>query len=425
MLKNEQLSLAAFKVVARVYEPLIGFKINNGVQALTLEDKLGISSARLEVLRRLMRPSSHAQLATYAKHADAFEFASFEADPEASSRFCKDVNQDKDILDRQHDTNYNSGYLRSFDFSFSLKNDTVTANRSDDVGSGSTALHTAVCLVGVPRTMTREIVLKSLRRRFLSGWGLNEVTVFVLLVNDHYSASKMKEVEHSLPGINIAWAKWLNGSHSFDQKYGCCADGRTMSQIKQWLLCGDAIQDFEATKKDSFKAVMKIRPDDLWYGPIVPHCAFLKNRIYASSHTDKKMSDQWWLVPREVLTDLMKGLRSRFHGVCDTGGSIAGLRTSRPVQSGGENAQFELSVHDIFSEISERWHYKLSIELQPRIITRPDPLLQGYEAVNGKDVMFDSKKKCATFFKFEDRFDWSVDDCVSLVLGRHKKQASI
>jgi len=96
-----------------------------------------LSQLRQQVVRQLK--NSVLKSASLIKPMASQTFDSY---PEASSQFCDD--------------------LRS------------------DTGSSNSSILTAVCLVGVPRSMTRPDVHEGLKR-FLSGWGLRNIKVFAVL----------------------------------------------------------------------------------------------------------------------------------------------------------------------------------------------------------------------------------------------------
>jgi len=130
-IRNRTVTLNALYTVASVFQRIVGNDLRNEVLDAQSPGMLELRQAVLTKLR-------HAALNTTLLLRPTIP-QSFDSYPEASSHFCDDV-----------------------------------------IGSSKAPLLTAVCLVGVPRSMTRPDVHEGLKR-FLLGWGIRDAKVFAVL----------------------------------------------------------------------------------------------------------------------------------------------------------------------------------------------------------------------------------------------------
>ena len=124
----------AIVIIANVFQIIIGRNLQNEVLVSPLNRSVELRQLILTTLRYSVLKTTSLIRPTISQ--------SFDANPEASSQFCDDI--------------------------------------QSDTGISNASVLTAVCLVGVPRSMTRLEVQRGLQR-FLSGWGLRNIKLFAVL----------------------------------------------------------------------------------------------------------------------------------------------------------------------------------------------------------------------------------------------------
>ena len=73
----------------------------------------------------------------------------------------------------------------------------------------------------------------------------------------------------------------------------CKHESHMVSQLSQWAQCMDSIEKYEKTVRIHFDAVVKVRPDDLFYGPMLPFCAFNFQQVYISKQSKARPGDHF------------------------------------------------------------------------------------------------------------------------------------
>ena len=264
-------SLRALQIIATVHAPLLSTPLREAVRKLRPGDRS--NDFGREVLKAL-RNSLHVrkdlpgmdcikvQKAIFSEHT-FMEKSSFIKFPGASDEFCQDNND------------------------------------STDVGP---PLKTAVCFVGISRTMLRPDVRESLLYRFLAGWGLQTLSVFAVLLkidsDVHYA-----KVFAQLSRFNTTAVEWYHDTITEYVEGRNCADVKEVKQLKQWSQCMTMIEAHKRKNSMLFDAAIKIRPDDYWYGAMLPYCALnLKTNAYISRQ-ETRWSDQWFALPRKRLCE--------------------------------------------------------------------------------------------------------------------------
>ena len=103
-----------------------------------------------------------------------------------------------------------------------------------------------------------------------------------------------------------------------------------MAQVKQWKQCQMQVEEHEKERGMKFTAVAKLRPDDHWYGPILPWCALdlgttayfamaaasekaqaRDNTVTATATSSdraslRRWSDQFFVLPRSSASRVMR-----------------------------------------------------------------------------------------------------------------------
>ena len=200
-------------------------------------------------------------------------------------------------------------------------------------------------------------------------------------------------------------------------------------QLIQWLQCRELIEAQESSSSPAIVAgrsqhrlyshVAKLRPDDLFFGPMVPWCVLRPDAAYFSRQ-QTRFSDQLFVAPRAFADELLGlaltlkarrklGCSAAVKGVRSSTGGVRGDEGRLPelipfLWDGEEGGPFHLE-----SEISENLMKlskarKVPVELLhlPRILSR------AANADSGMDVM----SKCK-------RFLWSLPraTCIHLASG--------
>jgi len=203
---------------------------------------------------------------------------------------------------------------------------------------------TAVCMVGAARTLTTRLDQSiGLRQRLLAGWGA-AVDVFAVFAKPD-SVVEQKIVEKSIDAFRpIRWM-WYDPRYLEDQlctdvaakKGGAHGSGfphttervHAADQVKQWAQCYGMITQHEngeyggavtpeqgqgrnveglhelsnTTKLLPYDVIIKVRPDDLWFGPMLPFCAF-QNGVAYITRQKERFSDQFFILPRILASNV-------------------------------------------------------------------------------------------------------------------------
>jgi hypothetical protein len=380
---NDYSSLRVLHIITTVHAPLLSSTLRDLVNKLrpgnTTSD---VGRKVLAALRQSMRirnsgefmDSTEVQKDIFSKRKQ-MKSSSFIDFPEASDKFCDD--------------------------------------NSDPSVSGP-PLKTAVCLVGVPRTMIRPDVRDSFLHRFLAGWGLRSLSVFAVLV-DTGSGARHAEVFAQLSRFNTVAAEWYRETVTEDKKGQRCPDNNEVKQLKQWSRCMTMIEAREQKDNVLFDAVVKIRPDDLWYGAMPPYCALnLKTNAYISRQ-QKRWSDQWFALPRNLAQVFMHAVQTGLTPYCDHQRKPF-FNNSKIRRSG--SLPYEEMIFEFLKTQAMKQKVHITSLLLPRILTRQKDSEEG--ATKHTHIEKNTQDMC-------QRFKWYLgsDDCLQTVLGTKKYMTSL
>lgn len=222
-------------------------------------------------------------------------------------------------------------------------------------------------------------------------------------------------------------ARWAIGSSYHSDADGvCCPDGHITKQIKQWRQVIQLVEQHELMHGMSFQSVVKIRPDDLWYciffignnsrstndvntirfGASLPYCVLDPgNVVYSSKTITNRMSDQWLVFPRRIITPLLGSIVRNFVIECPASSNSLVLRDISEVGS-----HFENSIERVIEDQKNVLRYKFSMNMQPRILAR----VHQRDVKGGfSDMKDDVVQKCAKFAPYVD-----IKYCERITLGR-------
>ena len=264
------------------------------------------------------------------------------------------------------------------------------------------APRTAVCLVGVPRTMVRADVRDGFLYRFLAGWGSSTVSIFAVLV-DVGDTAERDAVYSVLSDISTVSAEWFPQETVTQDGGVYCRDGSESRQLKQWARCLKMIEEYERKAKGKFDVVIKARPDDLWFGPMVPHCVLDVKNVALISRQELRWSDQWFVLPRAVAQRTLDVANRGLKPHCAGGAGSKNVNISKIRKAG--SPPFEDMIFAQLAADARAFNVDIVPSLYPRIISRAfDP--RALTASERHDVHV----KC-------ERFMWYVarDDCARAV----------
>jgi hypothetical protein len=384
--RNANSSLRAFKLVAAVYAPLLSNSLRKAVSELGSETTSTSNDAShnvLGALRESMRirnsgdgmDNTGVQRDFFARHTK-MKSSSFIDFPGATDKFCHDNN------DPSH------------------------------VGP---PMKTAVCFVGVTRTMNRPDVSESFLYRFLAGWGLRSLSIFAVLVKND-STSLHTDVYTQLSRFNTVATEWYRDTLTEDAKGHMCPDNNEVKQLKQWSRCMTMVEAYEQKTSTLFDAVVKIRPDDLWYGAMPPYCALnLKTNAYISRQ-QKRWSDQWFALPRNLAQDFFHAVRTGLRPYCHY--QRKPLVNCSKVRKSG-SPPFEEMIFDFLKSQALKKDIHVTSLILPRILTRQkeeEAAKTSKHAASQKNV----RDMC-------QRFKWYLgsEDCQRMVTGTKKYMSAL
>jgi hypothetical protein len=188
-----------------------------------------------------------------------------------------------------------------------------------------------------------------------------------------------------------------------------CPESNQVKQLTQWSHCLKLINSFEAETGNKFDAVVKLRPDDLWFGPMVPWCALnLRHQAYISRQ-QKRWSDQFFIIPRSVATLFMDIVETDLRPRCGKGDEQAHVRIDG-------SPPFE----DMVFHCLKRYSAQIGVNVQgsalPRVVskiaeTKPDEVRRQIKKIH--DV-------CGRFMWFSDK-----EMCASAILGKREVPFSL
>lgn len=274
-------------------------------------------------------------------------------------------------------------------------------------------LKTAVCLVGVPRTIIRPDVRESFLHRFLAGWGLRSLSLFAVLV-DIDSGARHAEVFAQLARFNTVAAEWYLDTVTEDGKGQRCPDNNEVKQLKQWSRCMTMIEAHEQKNNVLFGAVVKIRPDDLWYGAMPPYCALnLKTNAYISRQ-QKRWSDQWFALPRSLAQVFLHAVQTGLTPYCDH--QRKPFVNNSKIRKAG-SLPYEEMIFEFLKTQARKQKVHITSLLLPRTLTRQKDSEDG--ATKHAHIEKSTKDMC-------QRFKWYLgsDDCLQTVLGTNRYMTS-
>ena len=187
---------------------------------------------------------------------------------------------------------------------------------------------------------------------------------------------------------------------------------KVIKQIKQWEKVFSMVRQYEAKAKKTFVSVIKLRPDDLWFGAMVPQCTLdLRKTVYISRQKTR-WSDQWFILPRSFAEKIMN-IASRSEKIRPRSNNLQG-ECSIPFKPGNG---FEIMFFEYLKNSAHSSNMKISATLYPRILARVNvnSLAAHLQPRAKKDI--DDKCK---------RFLWNVGTqlCRDVVNGPLKRNLS-
>jgi len=293
----------------------------------------------------------------------------------------------------------------------------------------------AICLVGLPRTLlTRSDQSSGLRYNVLAPWSSGDADLFAVLSRGperpeerpgddtvgRYEAAVARAMQELSP---VEWAWYddqqevetlCDGNYQLKYRFNekdknQIAGLHKAAQARQWAQCFGMVEAHEAVKGKRFRydLVMKLRPDDLWFGPLPPLCSMAPN-VAIVSHQASRFSDQWFVLPRSMA----KAVFTCIHEWAKEG-SLKCRKIPKekgaavmllPGFSEGNrySFHFEDTFHSTLMKEARAKQIKVTEVILPRILTRePD--------TNSSDA----KSKCQKFFRF-----LPLENCMELAEGR-------
>jgi len=377
-------SIQALRLVTEVFAPWIGKSFRNLARHLRIGQNNAhrrTGMATLSALRSAFVPSvSHRRsrdvnwrpaAAAFQRRKTANE-SSFIGDTTAVSRFCSDHGHNSGV---QHEKQ-----------------------------------GVAICFIGVPRTMSRSDVEQSFLARFVAGLGLNDVRIFAVL-----SAEAATDKDNVLRSLNsyhaVASAEFFGGEGTESGWCERCEYDHAAMQLKQYSRCMDRVDEYEYARGTAFAFVAKIRPDDLWYGPMVPHCALSQTyALISQSSNDGRWSDQFFILPRALAHTFMRLGHTDIVPHC--------VEKTRPnatdpifiTSIDSKEKRFEGRLFEALKHHARRQGIAAVGVFFPRILIRADPLV---DAAQSDRLQREINVKCANFMPFAP-----AGDCMRFMLGR-------
>jgi len=333
--------------------------------------------------------STTAQALVFKRH-NAPAVSSFVSNVRATSRFCADF------------TNSSSSILSHLPVNSSAEATAASLNAS--------RVSTAVCLVGATRTMIRQDVRDSFLFRFLAGWGIEDTSIFAVLAEEGVESAK-EDAATAMSRLSVVASEWYEPTytkHTSNGKVVTCSDGHEAKQLKQWSRCLRMIEIHEKRARKKFDVVIKMRPDDLWFGAMVPHCLLNPTKIAYISRQQKRWSDQWFTMPRDLAQTFLEIVTTDFRPQC----SFENKMNASKIRKFGDNS-FEESVFLFLKHHASNANKKVVASLFPRILSRTKDGSWSKAGSAARDI----KNKC-------ERFLWysPMDDCFNAVLGKKQSQ---
>jgi hypothetical protein len=175
-----------------------------------------------------------------------------------------------------------------------------------------------------------------------------------------------------------------------------CQVSHQEMQLNQWAKCLSAVESYEKSQHASFDSVIKLRPDDLWYGLMFPHCVLdHASKVYIARQ-EGRWSDQWFSLPRKIATPIFSLISKQMKPVC-LKGSIVSTVLYRAQKDG-----FEFQIFEHIREYASLYQMHVVPLFLPRILARTED-----------HRSLDVKEKCARFLP-----DVLRENCNSTVRGR-------
>ena len=190
-----------------------------------------------------------------------------------------------------------------------------------------------------------------------------------------------------------------------------------------------------------FDVVIRVRPDDLWFGPLLPHCVMktaaprvlydknnwrdrgrMKSRQFSPNVTTrigtrggtvfvarqaKRETDQFYIMPRHVAQTFLNAVKTEKHlkPVCSSAKGNIGI-----VNRGG--IPFETLVFTALRDHTIRGGAKYKPTLFPRILSRLRCVPSATQVHCMKGTEKEAKQRCERFLWFVSR-----DKCVRALFG--------
>lgn len=161
----------------------------------------------------------------------------------------------------------------------------------------------------------------------------------------------------------------------------------------------------------TFDVVIKVRPDDLWFGPFIPYCA-LQRRVAYLSRQKERFSDQFFVIPRELAERVLTMVfRMAEDGLVQCA-SVEGEPLGQEVvllagpENFGQRFHFEDNFYTRFQAIAHNASVSIKLLALPRALSREG---------KSKDDMIEKVSLCmhGDVVSFND----SINDCHLLRFG--------
>ena len=261
---------------------------------------------------------------------------------------------------------------------------------------------------------------------------------------------------------SVEQLEWYNDTSLHTYKGKKCRDANHLRQLKQWARCLDLIEAYErrffdkhnsarhhanttagrraltqvaphqrgahskrltklgklelvAKQNRLFDTIIKIRPDDYWFGPMVPHCvlksvsALGPGRTAYISRQKARWSDQFFILPRQMAQTFFRPLDSGGGAAGECHGATSGLVISDRRIVDPEH--FERQVFELLKLHAAGSGAMVTPMLLPRMLSAKHckPVCRK-SGKHGKDS---DEEKC-------DRFMWYIPQsyCLTAMYGK-------
>ncbi len=245
------------------------------------------------------------------------------------------------------------------------------------------AARAAVCIVGVPRTLTRPEHSHFLRHNFLTAWGIS-TDVFTLLVRpDRRDEERAvtRILDEELFPLRRAWYDPTAPTGKVCGGGGHSGEDHHIAQLRQWAQCFKLVVDEENkklvwlkedpgghgnVKLSRYSLVAKIRPDDFWFGPMLPFCVFDPLYVAYQSAQQHRFSDQFFVIPRQLADDWFSTIEEfKRQGWVNCRARRGHAASLHDPSSNKPNFPFETFLQDWFETSALKHGIKIHVKTTP------------------------------------------------------------